>query len=195
LDTGKNITQRWHTSEVLLCGGSAGAFKILLRFIKVLPADLNKAVVVVLHRKKNYVSDLENMFAQNSAMPVREINDKDKIRKNTIYLAPANYHTLIEKGGYFSLDVSDSLWYSKPAIDVTFESAADCYGNRCTAVLLSGANVDGAAGLLKLKLAGSLTVAQHPDDAEMPEMPQAAINLNAAEYVLTANEILDLVMS
>ena len=135
------------------------------------------------------------MFAQCTGMAVREVNDKDEILKNTIYLAPPNYHTLIEKGGYFSLDVSDSLWYSKPAIDVTFESAADSYGNRCTAVLLSGANVDGAAGLLKLKLAGSLTIAQHPDDAEMPEMPQAAINLNAAECVLTANQILDLLMS
>jgi two-component system chemotaxis response regulator CheB len=132
------------------------------------------------------------MFAESSSLPLKEISDKDKINKNTIYIAPANYHTLIEKEGYFGLDVSEAVWFSKPSIDVTFDSAADVYGERCTAILFSGANRDGAQGMLKLKNAGSLTIVQDPSEAEMPEMPEAAININAADYVLGTNEIFEL---
>jgi len=192
LDPDQDITQRWRASEILLLGGSAGAFKILFSIVKMLPVNLNKAVVIVMHRNKNFKSEMEGMFAQNSRMQFKAINDKDEIKKNTIYVAPPNYHTLIENGKYFSLDVSEPLWYSKPSIDVTFETAADSYHSKCTAVLLSGANRDGAEGLLQLRLAGSLTIAQQPEDAEMPEMPLAAISLGAAGYVLTAAQIFDL---
>jgi len=132
------------------------------------------------------------LFAENSKMGVREICDKDPIKKNMIYIVPPNYHALIEKGNYFSLDVSESVWYSKPSIDVTFESALDVYTDKCAAILLSGANKDGADGLLKLRESGALTIVQHPNDAEMPEMPQAAIAINAAEYILTTEELLEL---
>jgi two-component system chemotaxis response regulator CheB len=90
------------------------------------------------------------------------------------------------------LDVSDDVWYSKPSIDVTFESAGDVYCDRCTAILLSGANQDGAEGLLKLRGCGALTIVQDPNDAEMPQMPDAAIHINAAEFMLTADEMLKL---
>lgn len=188
----KNIIDRWHNSEILLLGGSAGSFKLLFQIVKALPADLNKVVIIVMHRKKNFVSEIEKLFAQNSRMPLKEISDKDKINKSTIYIAPANYHTLIEKDGYFGLDVSEALWYSKPSIDVTFESAADAWRDRCIAILFSGANQDGAQGMLKLRDAGSLTIVQHPEDAEMPEMPYAALNLNAIDYVLRTDEIFEL---
>jgi len=154
--------------------------------------DLNKAVIIIIHRKKNFLSEIEKLFAEHSRLQLKEVSDKDKIKKNTIFIAPANYHTLIEKEGYFGLDVSDALWYSRPSIDVTFESAADSYKGRCTAILFSGANQDGAEGLLKLKDAGSLTIVQHPDDAEMPEMPNMAININAACLVLRTSEIFEL---
>lgn len=189
MDIDKNITDRWHNSEILLLGGSAGSFKLLFHIVKILPSSLNKVVIIVMHRKKNFQSSIEKLFAENSRMPIREICDKDKISKNTIYIAPANYHTLIEKEHSFALDVSDALWYSKPSIDVTFESAAEIYNNRCTAILFSGANEDGAQGLLTLKNAGSLTIAQNPADAEMPEMPSRAININATDYVLKSNDI------
>ena len=145
-----------------------------------------------MHRKRNFASEIENLFARNSMMKLQEIGDKDKISKNTIYVAPANYHVLIEGDGHFALDVSEPVWFSKPSIDITFESAAETYKNKCTAILLSGANQDGAAGLLKLRDAGSLTIAQDPADAELPEMPQEAINLNAADYVLNTLEIIEL---
>jgi two-component system chemotaxis response regulator CheB len=191
----KNITDRWRSSELLLLGGSAGSFKLLFKIVKFLDADLNKSVIIVMHRKRNFVSEVERLFAQNSQMDLSEITDKDKVNNNHIYIAPANYHVLIEKGGSFALDVSDAVWFSKPSIDITFESAAEVYKDKCTAILLSGANQDGAAGLLKLRNAGSLTIAQDPADAELPEMPQEAINLDAADYVLSTEEIIELLKS
>ncbi len=188
----KNIIESWHNTDVLLLGGSAGSFKNIFQVVKSLTPDLNKSVIIIIHRKKNYLSEIEKLFGENSRLPVKEISDKDKIRKNNIYIAPPNYHTLIENGHYFSLDVSEALWYSKPSIDVTFESAAEVYHDRCAAILFSGANQDGAQGMLKLRNAGSLTIAQHPGDAEMPEMPNAAININGASYVLRTDEIFEL---
>ncbi|MBK0378998.1 chemotaxis protein CheB [Mucilaginibacter segetis] len=190
-----NIISRWQQSETLLLGGSAGSFKILFHLIKILPHDLNKTVIIIIHRKKNFFSEIEKLFAENSRMFFREISDKDKIESNAIYIAPANYHTLIEKEGYFSLDVSEAVWYSKPSIDVTFESAAEVYSTKCTAILFSGANQDGAGGLLKLYQSGALTIVQDPGEAEMAEMPQSAINLNAATCVLTTKEIFELLQN
>jgi two-component system chemotaxis response regulator CheB len=190
-----DILQRWRNSEVVLIGGSAGSFKPIFRAVKNFPIALNKAVIIVIHRKKNFFSDIEKLFADNSRMSLREIADKDVIEKNTVYIAPANYHTLIEKEKTFSLDVSEAVWYSKPSIDVTFESVADVYGQNCTAILLSGANQDGAAGLLKLKGTGALTIVQSPDEAEMSEMPLAAIHLGAAKYILSNNDIFELLQT
>ncbi|MEO3407978.1 chemotaxis protein CheB [Mucilaginibacter sp. CAU 1740] len=191
----KNLLERWRAAEILLFGGSAGSFKILFRIVKDLSETFGKAVILVIHRKKNFFSEIEKLFAENSRMYMREIEDKDILKKNTMYIAPANYHTLIEEGGYFSLDVSEAVWYSKPSIDVTFESAAEVYGSKCVAILLSGANQDGANGMLKIRESGGLTIAQAPEDAEMPEMPRSAINNGGAEYVLTQDEIFKLLLS
>lgn len=188
----EDLISRWQKSELLLLGGSAGSFKILFRAIKALAPDLNKAVIIIIHRKKNFFSEIEKLFSENSRMSLREITDKEQIKANTIYVAPANYHTLVESDKVFGLDVSEAVWYSKPSIDVTFESAAEVYGESCTAILLSGANQDGAEGLKKLRNLGALTIVQNPADAEMAEMPQSAIDIGAAEYILTTNEIFEL---
>lgn len=191
----EDIQKRWHNSDLVLIGGSAGSFKLIFRAVKNFSATPNKAVIVVIHRKKNFFSEIEKLFAENSRMYLREIIDKETIQQNTIYIAPANYHVLIEKEKSFSLDVSDAVWYSKPSIDVTFESAAEIFQGRCTAILLSGANQDGAEGLLKLREYGALTIAQSPAEAEMSEMPRAAIAIGAAEYILSNNEILELLQT
>jgi len=187
-----NISQRWQKSEILLLGGSAGSFKLIFHIIKEFNPSLNKPVIIIIHRKKNFYSDIERLFSEKASIPFKEISDKEKVCENTIYMAPANYHTLIEKDKTFSLDVSDAVWFSKPSIDVTFESVSEVYKDKCTAILFSGANQDGAEGLLKLRNYGALTIVQHPDDAEMTQMPLAAIELKAAEYVMTAAEIFEL---
>jgi two-component system chemotaxis response regulator CheB len=188
----KNIIVRWHNAEILLLGGSAGSFKLIFEIVRNFSENLNKTVIIVIHRKKNFLSEIEKLFTENIHILFSEITDKDQIKKNTVYIAPANYHTLVEKNGCFSLDVSEPIWYSKPSIDVTFESAADAFGDKCIAILLSGANEDGAEGLLALRKAGALTIVQNPADAEMSTMPQAAINIDAADYMLDASDILTL---
>lgn len=191
----KNIIQQWRNSEVLLLGGSAGSFKLILKIVRGFSSDLNKTVIIVIHRKKNFFSEIEKLFTDNIRMRFREISDKEPIKNNIIYIAPPNYHTLVENQYYFSLDVSDAIWYCKPSIDVTFESAAEVYKDRCTAVLFSGANQDGAEGLLKLRNSGSLTIVQEPADAEMAEMPESAIKINSAAYILKNSEIFELFQS
>jgi two-component system chemotaxis response regulator CheB len=186
------IKQRWAKSKILLLGGSAGSFKLLFKLVKLLPENFDKTVIIIIHRKKNFYSEIEKLFAENSRMLLREISDKEPIQGNTIYIAPANYHSLVENEGFFSLDVSEPVWYSKPSIDVTFESVAEVYKEQVTAVLFSGANQDGAEGLLKLRQKGALTIAQYPGDAEMAEMPQSAIDIHAAEYILRTAEIFEL---
>lgn len=175
-------------------GGSAGSFKLLFRAVKSFPLKLNKSVIIILHRKKNFSSDIEKLFSENSRISMREISDKDRIEPNMVYIAPPNYHTLIEDERRFSLDVSEAVWYSRPSIDVTFESAARVYGPACTAVLFSGANQDGAQGLLQLRNSGALTIVQNPEDAEMPEMPNSAIAAQAAEYILHDKDIFELLL-
>ena len=189
----KSHISRWQNSDILLLGGSAGSFNIIFRAIRNMKSDFGKAVIVVIHRRKNFFSEIEKLFAENSRLYFKEITDKERIQPNTVYVAPPNYHTLIEKERCFGLDVSESVWYSKPSIDVTFESAAEVYKDRCTAILFSGANQDGAEGLLQLRNAGALTIAQSPEDAEMPQMPEAAINIHAAECILHTSEIFELI--
>jgi two-component system chemotaxis response regulator CheB len=187
-----DILKRWHNSELLLLGGSAGSFKSIYQIVKNFPADLDKTVLIVIHRKKNFFSEIAKLFSDSSRIPMQEVSDKEIITNNTIYIAPSNYHTLIEKDKSFGLDVSEAVWYSKPSIDVAFDSASDIYCEKCTAVLFSGANPDGAEGLLKIRKNGGLTIVQDPDEAEMSEMPQAAVNMDAAEYVLSTKDIFEL---
>lgn len=180
-------------AEIIILAGSAGSFTPIFDIVKMLPKTYAKPIVIVIHRGKNNFSDIENLFGVNCRILVKEITDKDKIAGGHVYIAPANYHTLFEKGKTFALDVSEQVWYSKPSIDVTFESAADAYGNKCVGVLFSGANQDGAEGLLKLRNKGALTIVQKPLDAEMNMMPQAAIDIDAGEHILTSAQILKLI--
>jgi two-component system, chemotaxis family, protein-glutamate methylesterase/glutaminase len=186
------MLQRFNDAEIVLLGGSAGSFAPIFSIIKLLPQNFNKTVVVIIHRGKNNFSDVENLFNDNCRILVSEIYDKDKIITGKVYIAPANYHTLIEKDKTFALDVSEPVWYSRPSIDVTFDSAAMAYGPKCAAILFSGANQDGAEGLLKLRNNGALTIVQDPQDAEINTMPQAAIDINAGEFILKTNQIFNL---
>ncbi len=187
-----DIWQRLRLAELILLGGSAGSFGPIFRIVKALPASYSRSILIILHRGKNNFSEIENLFGSNCRISVSEVADKEKVLAANVYIAPANYHTLFETDKTFALDVSEQVWYSKPSIDVTFQSASDVYGDKCVAVLFSGANKDGADGLLKLRSKGALTIAQELTDAEMPVMPKAAIDINAAEFILTSDQILKL---
>lgn len=171
-------------THLLLIGGSAGSLEVLIAVLPQLKLLHNWAMVIVLHRKSTDDTLLENLIAMKTVIPVKEVEDKTLLEAGFIYIVPSDYHLLFEKNGSLSLDVSDKVNYSRPSIDVVFESAADVYGSRVTAVLLSGANADGTQGLMAIKQAGGTVVIQDPASAEMPYMPKFAMEKMTADYIV-----------
>ncbi|RYF91279.1 MAG: chemotaxis protein CheB [Chitinophagaceae bacterium] len=183
------------TDRVVIIGGSAGSLDIILKVVSTLPVHSNAAFIIVVHRKNDDGSILRDLLATRTLMMVREVEDKDPILPNQIYLAPPDYHLLIENPNAFSLDSSEKINYSRPSIDVSFQSVADVFGRGVIAVLLSGANADGAAGLEKVRLAGGVTVVQDPTTAEMEFMPREAIARGPIDKVVPAQELPELINS
>ncbi|RXK85631.1 chemotaxis protein CheB [Filimonas effusa] len=162
--------------KLVIIGGSAGSLPVLLDIVESLPAGFEAPVVIVLHRLKNVSSDMDKILADSQEhMHIREPEDKEPIRAGHIYLAPQNYHLLLEVEKTFSLDYSELVHFSRPSIDVSFESAARVFGKHLTAVLLSGANQDGAAGIEAVAAAGGTAIVQDPSSTDYPAMPTAAI--------------------
>lgn len=119
--------------ELLVVGGSAGSLDVILKVLPSIRSNFNIAIVIVLHRKNNFESVLTSLFAAKTSLPVKEAEEKDVIEPGCIYIAPADYHLLVEKNSTFSLDFSEKVNFSRPSIDVTFESAADACGSRLSA--------------------------------------------------------------
>jgi two-component system chemotaxis response regulator CheB len=183
----RSINNRY---EALLIGGSAGSLDVLIQLLPALRKDLHLAIIIVLHRKTGE-SLLVDLLSDKTSWTVKEAEEKESIEKNTIYVAPSDYHLLIEKDKTFSLDYSEKLHYSRPAIDVSFETAADAYGASLVALLLSGANADGAEGLKQIRRSGGLTIVQEPSEAAVSYMPQQAIETFEPDYILRTGEILN----
>ncbi|MDF2477058.1 MAG: hypothetical protein K0S24_2541 [Sphingobacterium sp.] len=180
--------------KILLLGGSAGGFSVILNILKALKRPIPLPIIVIVHRNPKYASSIEDTLSKALLQKVKTADDKETIENGTIYFAPAGYHLLIEPDYSFSLDISEPVQYSRPSIDVTFESAAEIYKENCTAILFSGANHDGAQGLLMIKKYGGKTYVQDPLDAEVPIMPQSAIDLNAQDEILSITEIKDYII-
>ena len=177
--------------KVLLIGGSAGSLEVLMAIVPHLNPIKNFSIVIVLHRKSGEDVALENLFALKTKIPVANIEDKVALKPGYIYIAPSDYHLLFEKNKTLSLDVSEKVNYSRPSIDVSFESAAIAFKEKCIAILLSGANADGTAGLQSIQQAGGIVILQNPEKAIMPFMPQNAFSSMTPDYVLEVNEILE----
>lgn len=175
--------------RVVLIGGSAGSLEIVLELLKTLAAFSAYSIVIVLHRKGGEDNTLEELLVLKTKIPVKGVEDKTVLHQGTIYVAPSDYHLLFEKDGTLSLDTSEKINYSRPSIDVSFESAADAYGNGVAAILLSGANADGTEGLKTVKQAGGTTIIQDPDTAEMPFMPKHAMENAGPDKVLDVEGI------
>ncbi len=179
-------------TELVIIGGSAGSIDALLRILPNISPSVSFAVVLVLHRLPAEDQTLEQLLAIKSSLPLILIEDKTKLLRGTLYVAPADYHLLFESRNEFSLDGSEKVNYSRPSIDVSFESAAAVFGNRVTGILLSGANADGTLGFAALKESGARTIAQDPATAEVPFMPQAAIASENVDLILTPAQIVTL---
>ena len=177
--------------KLLLIGGSAGSLEVLMAILPKLKVIRNFSIVIILHRKSAEDSALEDLIALKTIIPLGRIEDKEIMKAGFIYVAPSDYHLLFEKNKQFSLDVSEKVNYSRPSIDVSFESAAIAFGKKCTAILLSGANADGTSGLKAIQNVGGKVIIQNPENAIMAFMPQNAFSTITPDYVLEVDEILE----
>lgn len=162
------------TAEAVVIGASAGALEALSVILPTLPADYPLSVMVVVHIPQDKPSILAELFQAKCRLPVKEAEDKEPICRGTIYFAPPDYHLLVEMDHSLSLSSDEPVLYSRPSIDVLFESAADAYGPGLIGIVLTGANQDGAGGLKAIAGAGGVTIVQEPVGAFAPAMPEAA---------------------
>jgi two-component system chemotaxis response regulator CheB len=160
--------------EIIVVGTSWGGLSAVTQLIGGLPRGFGIPIVVVQHRHRESKHLLASILQDRTALCVCEIEDKTPIAAANVYIAPADYHLLVEPG-FFSLSTDEPVGYSRPSIDVTFVSAADTYGARAVGVVLTGANADGSRGLKRIVDRGGLAFVQLPATAESPTMPAAAL--------------------
>lgn len=175
--------------EAIVVGASAGGVEALLTLLAPLRAGFVLPIIVVLHLPEERRSQLAEVFSRRLDMPVHEAVDKQDIVGGTVYFATPGYHLSVEHDRSLSLSLEDRVHYSRPSIDYLFESAADAYGPALAAVLLTGANHDGARGLAEVKRRGGLTIVQDPQEAQVATMPQAALNIQQPDHVLPIHGI------
>jgi two-component system chemotaxis response regulator CheB len=173
--------------DIVAIGGSAGGFDALCRVIERLPADLEIPIAIVLHRAKESVM-LPSLLQDRTALRVVEAEDKEPFAAGTIYVAPPDYHMLVEETG-FALSTEGLVGYSRPSIDVFFESVADVFGPRAIGVVLTGANADGSKGLQQIVLRGGQALVQDPRTAEVPTMPASAQQHVPRARIMSLNAI------
>jgi two-component system chemotaxis response regulator CheB len=184
------LTAAVHPAPVRLfvVGGSAGSIDALAVVLPSLPAAFPVPVVIVVHLPPGHPSLLPQVFASRCALPVTEPEDKQPVGPG-IWFAPSDYHLLVERDHTFSLSIDAPVRWSRPSIDVLFHSAAEAYGRELGAVVLSGANEDGAAGAAAIHRAGGLVLVQDPATAEAPEMPRAAIRVASPRRVFAPADL------
>ena len=175
--------------EVIAIGTSTGGLDALKKILSVFNAYDEVVLIIVQHLSPSCKSYLSQILSAVAKRQVVEVEDKMKLERGGVYLAPPNYHVLIEKNGYFTLDTSEKVCYSRPSIDVTFESVADAFGERAIGVLLTGANRDGGIGLKAIKQAGGYTMVQDPETAEAREMPEYALRVTTPDEMVTLHDI------
>jgi two-component system chemotaxis response regulator CheB len=174
--------------ELIVIGASWGGLRAVSELLGALPDDVDVPVVIAQHRR-DQGGGLASLLATRARFPVEDAEDKQPIERGRIYVAPPDYHLLVQPG-WFSLSTDERVHHARPSIDVLFQSAADAYGDRLIGVILTGANEDGAAGLARVKELGGVAVIQDPASAERHEMPGAALAAtNAADAVLPLEEI------
>lgn len=163
--------------RLVAIGASAGALEALGALLPPLPADLPVPIVVVVHVPPDRPNVLSAHFASITVLPVVDVEDKMPLKPGYLYVAPSDYHVLVERGLTAALSSDEPVLHSRPSIDVLFESVADACGAHGLGILLSGANADGAKGLTRMRDVGAMTWVQRPETAAMPVMPQAALDL------------------
>jgi two-component system chemotaxis response regulator CheB len=175
--------------DAIVIGASAGGLYAMTRILQPLTTGFPLPIIVVQHRSKDERSLLEEVLQQKCEIRIRQADEKELIENGTVYFAPPDYHLLIENDRSFSLSFDAPVNFSRPSIDVLFESAADVFKSRLLGIILTGANNDGAAGIRKISMQGGITIAQSPETADYADMPKAAINTGYVRYIMSPDEI------
>jgi two-component system chemotaxis response regulator CheB len=178
-------------TEAVVIGASAGALEALSVILPALPGGFRLSLIVVVHVPPDKRSVLAELFQAKCRIPVREAEDKEPISAGTVYFAPSDYHLLVETEKSLSLssDEPEPVLFSRPSIDVLFESAADAYGSALIAIILTGANQDGAKGMKAVAEAGGVALVQNPDGAFASAMPEAAMQMCPGARVMSLDAI------
>lgn len=175
--------------EIIVIGVSWGGMKALQEILPKLPWNFKLPIVIVQHLGTYSGTEWIEILNSMCHVNVKEADEKEKIARG-VYIAPANYHLLIERDQTFSLTLEERVNHARPSIDVLFECAADVYGSKVIGVVLTGLNSDGAEGLKLIKQKGGLVIVQDPADAEAGEMPLAALATVRADYIVKMQELI-----
>ncbi|MEO5967750.1 MAG: chemotaxis protein CheB [Ferruginibacter sp.] len=175
--------------KVVVIGGSAGSLEVILYLLPKINLDLSIPIIIVIHRKASNDNLLTDLLNSKTKLLVKEAEEKEPLKNGCVYICPPNYHLLIEKDFTLSLDYSEKINFSRPSIDVTFQSAADVFKENTVCILLSGGNNDGTNGLIFTKRKGGKTIVQNPENSEVPYMPQHAILNNCVDLVFNKEEL------
>jgi two-component system chemotaxis response regulator CheB len=181
--------------DAVVIGASAGGVEGLSVLLPALPAGLRLPVFIVMHLPREHRSLLSEIFAPKCALRVSEAEDKAPAGPGCVYFAPPDYHLLLDEGPSMALSVDEPVHFSRPSIDVLFESAADLYRQQLLGIILTGASRDGADGLAAVRKAGGITVVQQPVGTYQSHMADAALKLGPVDYVLSLEGIAGLVRS
>ena len=181
--------------QAIVVGASAGGVEALLSIFGALAPGFSLPIIAVLHLPDERRSQLAEVFARRLSIPVQEARDKETITPGTLYFAGPGYHLSVESDRSLSMSQEDRVHHSRPAIDYLFSSAADVYGPRLLAILLTGANQDGASGLAHVKQSGGITIVQDPQEARIAVMPLAALALHTPDHILSLSRIGSLLAS
>lgn len=177
------------TYDAIVIGVSAGGLKALSTILPELKKNLPVAVLVVQHLSPNSDDFLVEHLDSICQMTVCEAEDKAPLDKGTIYIAPPGYHLLLEDKRTLALSMEERVNYSRPSIDVLFETAAEAFLEKLIGVVLTGANIDGSEGLVRIHDLGGLTVVQDPKTAQVDIMPLAALSVVKADHVVSLEKI------
>lgn len=175
--------------RAVVIGTSAGGLTALSTLLEKLPFNYPLPIIIVQHRSKEPRDLLEEILQTKCKLKVKQADEKESIESGFVYIAPPDYHLLIENDYTFSLTADEAVLYSRPSIDVLFESAASVYANSLVGIILTGANSDGAIGIRTIAEKNGLTIAQNPDEALFPAMPLASIETKKVNHIFTLSEI------
>lgn len=176
--------------ELIVIGTSAGGVEILQKLAPAFKKSGKIKACVVIHMSPSGPNLIPSLMAENCEFRVKEAEPGEPIEPDTIYVAPPDYHLSVEPNNIITLSTEEPVNFSRPSIDVLFDSAAYAYGEKVLGILLTGSNNDGARGLKKIKDQGGTTIVQKPSDAEWNTMPASAMEIMTPDHILTANEII-----